>query len=97
MSKTFAKKAPKPPQAKQPTPDEITAFERAGAGHDQNPQTHKPANVVKVSKAEPMKRLSIDIPASKHTAFKTACSANNLRMAREIENFIDKRLKELAS
>jgi len=42
-----------------------------------------------------MKRLSIDIPASKHTAFKTACSANNLKMAREIESFIDERLKEL--
>ena len=95
MSKTFAKKAPKPAQAKQPTPDEIAAFERAGAGHDQNPQTHKPTNVVNAAKSEPMKRLSIDLPVSKHTAFKTACSANNLKMAREIERFIDRRLKEL--
>jgi len=95
MSKTFAKKAPKPPQAKQPTPDEIAAFERAGAGHDQNPQTHKPTKIVSAAHSDPMKRLSIDIPASKHTAFKTACSANNLKMAREIESFIDQRLKEL--
>ena len=96
MSKTFATKAPKPTQVKRPTPDEIAAFERAGAGHDQNPQTHKPTKVVNTAKAEPMKRLSIDLPASKHTAFKTACSANNLKMAREIESFIDKRLRELS-
>lgn len=95
MSKTFATKAPKPTQAKQPTPDEISAFERAGAGHDQSPQTHKPTKTVNAAKTEPMKRLSIDIPASKHTAFKTACSANSLKMAREIESFIDQRLKEL--
>lgn len=92
MSKSFATKAPKPTPNKQPTAEQIAAFERGGAGHDQDPQTHKST---KVEKQEPTKRLSIDLPASKHTAFKTVCSANNLKMAREIERFIDERIAEL--
>lgn len=101
MSKTF-KAAPKP---KQPTAQEIAAFESGGLGHDTKPtkvENHNPANVGKmgnVSKeatnAEPMKRLSLDVPQSTHTRFKTACSATNRKMVREIADFIERRTAEL--
>ena len=45
--------------------------------------------------AEPIKRLSIDLPASMHTRFKTACSATSTKMAAEIMAFIEQRTREL--
>jgi hypothetical protein len=65
MSKSFAQ-APKP---KSLTPEAIVAFERGGLGHDT--QTHNPS---KVGMEEPTRRLSLDVPASWHRRFKTACS-----------------------
>ena len=45
--------------------------------------------------AEPVKRLSVNLPASLHTRFKTVCSATNRRMASEIANLVERRTKEL--
>ncbi|SKA39283.1 hypothetical protein [Consotaella salsifontis] len=84
--KTFAA-APKP---KLPTNDQILAFERGGAGHDQT--APKP---VKVMDTEPSKRLSLDLPESMHTRFKTACSATGRKMVAELQTMIEQRTQEL--
>jgi hypothetical protein len=94
MSKTFAQ-APKPrPLA----PEIIAAFERGGAGQDT--QTHISPKVekrepAKVEKAEPIRRLSIDLPESLHRRFKTACSRTDKKMLAEVTNFIKRRTAEL--
>ena len=44
---------------------------------------------------EPTKRLSVNLPESLHTRFKTACSATNRRMVREILGFVARRTEEL--
>ena len=44
---------------------------------------------------EPTKRLSVNLPESLHTRFKTACSAANRRMVREILGFVARRTEEL--
>jgi hypothetical protein len=87
--KTFAA-APKP---RQPSPEEIEAFERSGTGHDRQPV---PAEAVAGSKpAEPVKRLSLDLPEGMHRRFKTACSATGRKMAQELQDFIARRTAEL--
>ncbi len=86
--KTFAS-APKP---KSPTDDQILAFERGGAGHDTS-QAEKP--VVKSVSVEPTKRLSLDLPSSLHTRFKTACSATDRKMVGELQTYIEARTQEL--
>lgn len=45
--------------------------------------------------AEPAKRLSVNLPASLHTRFKTVCSATNRQMASEIANLVERRTAEL--
>ena len=45
--------------------------------------------------AEAAKRLSVNLPASLHTRFKTVCSATNRRMASEIASLVERRTKEL--
>lgn len=92
MSKKTFTAAPKP---RQPTPDEIEAFERGGAGHDQaeRPLSNSQAAVEKPT--EPIKRLSLDLPVSVHTRFKTACSANGRKMVGELQAFIEQRTAEL--
>ncbi len=90
--KTFAT-APKPRLL---TAEEIEAFEKNGAGHDRQPT---PAIVaapeVKATPTEPIKRLSLDLPASVHTRFKTACSATGRKMVVEVGDFIKRRTAEL--
>jgi len=46
---------------------------------------------------EPSKRLSLDLPVSMHTRFKTACSATNRKMVSELQDFIERRTAELES
>lgn len=92
MSKKSFASAPKP--RTQPTADEITAFEQGGAGHDDNLVTAPKASVLK-HPIEPTKRLSLDLPISVHTRFKTACSATNRKMVAEIQRFIETRTIEL--
>lgn len=87
--KTFAA-APKP---RQPTAEEIEAFERNGAGHDRQPAPVAAAPAT--ATAEPSKRLSLDLPASVHTRFKTACSATGRKMVGELQDFIERRTAEL--
>ena len=90
--KNFAS-APKP--AKQPTDDQIAAFERGGTGHDKVSQrASAPAAAVKAI-TEPTKRLSLDLPQSLHTRFKTACSATSRKMVNEMQAFIVSRTEEL--
>lgn len=89
MSKKTFSEAPKP---KQPTDDQILAFERGGSGHDTT-RSAKPA--LKQPAEEPTKRLSLDLPASMHTRFKTACSATNRKMVAELQAFIATRTAEL--
>lgn len=86
--KTFAS-APKP---KSPTDDQILAFERGGAGHDTTAAVRVP---VKPTAEESTKRLSLDLPTSVHTRFKTACSATGRKMVSEIQKFIEQRATEL--
>ena len=88
--KTFAA-APKP---RQPTVEEIEAFERNGTGHDRQPAPATPAPDV-ATPTEPTKRLSLDLPASVHTRFKTACSATGRKMVGELQIFIERRITEL--
>ena len=79
--KNFAT-APQP--AKQPTDNQIAAFERGGVGHD------KPT-----AKVEPIRRLSLDLPQSLHIRFKTACSATSRKMGNELRALIEMRITEL--
>lgn len=87
MSKKTFSAAPKP---KQLTDEQILAFEQGGAGHDTSPQT-KPRLPV----AGSTKRLSLDLPESMHTRFKTACSATGRKMVAEVQTFIEQRTAEL--
>lgn len=90
MSKKNFQTAPKPQAKNPPSLKAIEDFEKGGPGHDDQPKkeaTQKPV--------EPIKRLSIDLPASAHQRFKTACSATSRKMSQEIEEFIARRTKEL--
>jgi hypothetical protein len=55
-----------------------------------DPQTHIPTKV-----AEPMKRLSIDMPESLHWRFKVACVTAKKLMVEEVLAFIERRTAEL--
>ncbi|MGB0848713.1 MAG: plasmid partition protein ParG [Thiolinea sp.] len=87
MAKKKFSTAPKP--GNQLSQNEIEAFEQGGVGQDKKPQNHKTTNAGKT------KRLSIDLPEDTHTRFKVVCSANGLRMTKEVENFILARCAEL--
>lgn len=90
MSKKAFTAAPKP---KQPSAEAIDAFEQGGAGHDNG--TASNAKAAQEPSPEPTKRLSLDLPASAHTRFKTACSATGRKMVSEIAGFIAQRTAEL--
>lgn len=45
--------------------------------------------------AEPIKRLSLDLPESMHIRFKTACSATGRKMGTEVQDLIEKRITSL--
>lgn len=47
------------------------------------------------SGAESTKRLSLNLPASLHTRFKTACSATSRKMMSELQEFVVRRTEEL--
>jgi hypothetical protein len=90
MSKTFAQ-TPKPPAL---SPSAIAAYERGGIGSDT--KAHIPSNVGDgETKAEPTRRLSLDLPATWHRRFKTACSRTDRKMLAEILEFIKRRTVEL--
>ena len=99
MSRKTFTAAPKP---KPPTAEAIDAFEQGGAGHDRQrepkPQAEalpKPKSTMLAKPVEPTKRLSLDLPASTHTRFKTACSAMGRKMVGELQEFIEQRTAEL--
>lgn len=88
MSKKTFSAAPKPKQ--QLTDDQILAFERGGAGHDTAKRSEP-----KIVPDEPTKRLSLDLPASVHMRFKSACSATGRKMVAEIQAFVEQRTADL--
>jgi len=88
MSKKTFSAAPKP----KPTDDQILAFERGGAGHD---TARADKRVLKPVPEERTKRLSLDLPASLHTRFKTACSATDRKMVGELQAYIKARTLEM--
>lgn len=45
--------------------------------------------------SEPVKRLSLKLPESLHTRFRTACSATNRKMMSEIQKLVAHRTEEL--
>lgn len=101
MSKTF-RNAPNP---KALSPDQITAFESGGPGHDTREigkaGTHESANATsreqenETKRVEPTKRFCIDMPATAHRRFKTACAASGVTMLDEVTGFILQRTGEL--
>lgn len=93
MSKKSFQTAPKPKP--QPTADQIAAFERSGSGHDAKPANVGSRKPAKAGAEEPTKRLSLDVPESMHTRFKTACSATNRKMVAEVMAFIEQRTATL--
>lgn len=84
--KTFAT-APKPKLSD----DQISAFETGGTGHDSKNTPDR----AQQEASEPTKRLSLDLPASLHTRFKTACSATGQKMGGELQRLIEQRTAEL--
>lgn len=90
MSKKTFTAAPRPKQ--QPTDEQILAFERGGTGHDTT-DAEKPA--IRTAPPEPTKRLSLDLPESLHTRFKTACSAMNRKMVTELQTLIETHTRDL--
>jgi len=89
MAKKSFQSAPKPKRTV--SPEEIDAFVNGGVGSDSLAKTNKPSSKIR----EQTKRLSIDLPQSLHLRFKTACSATQRKMTKEIETFISKRTNEL--
>ncbi|MCY3756953.1 MAG: hypothetical protein OXG96_04460 [Acidobacteria bacterium] len=87
MSKKSFQNVPRPQLL---TDRSIEAFERSGPGHAAA-GFPTPVEI----RAEPKKRLSIDLPASTHRRFKTACSATGRKMVSEIRGLIEARLVEL--
>ena len=87
--------APKPINS-QPPPEDIAAFEDGGAGHDDRPGASTPVGkTAPKAKAEPTKRLSIDLPLSIHKRFKVACTATDSKMSGELQKLIARRTREL--
>ena len=70
------------PKKSPPTPKQIEAFVKSGAGTDQ-------------PEDEPLQRLSVNLPESLHTRFKAACAQARTKMAAEIIAFVEKRTQEL--
>ncbi len=91
MSKKTFTAAPRP---RQPSDNDIEAFEKGGTGHDRQAAPQIAAAVVREVE-ESMKRLSLDLPGTVHTRFKTACSATGRKMVGEIQDFITRRTAEL--
>lgn len=94
MAKKSFDKAPKPSTQNVVSDTDIDAFERGGVGQDKSTQNHKTTNVGKKENIK-TKRLSIDLPEDLHTRFKVVCSANGLKMGKEIEAFIETKCAEM--
>ena len=54
-----------------------------------------PASRGRGAEAESVKRLTLTLPESLHTRFRTACSATNRKMIAEIREFVARRTEEL--
>ena len=84
----------KPLPKRQPTPDEMDAFIRRGAGKDK--ETHISVKTgTKNSVQVENTRLTVDLPRDMHRRFKIACTVADTKMNDEIRRFIDRRSAEL--
>jgi len=92
MAKKNFQSAPKPKTGI--SPEAIDAFVNGGVGNDTRLVKNTPS-ASHVQEEEQKKRLSIDLPQSMHLRFKTACSATQRKMTKEIESFISQRTDEL--
>jgi hypothetical protein len=110
MSKSFSK-APKPPQlsaeiisaferggAGQDTRTRNSPI--VGTHTPTNVETGTPTNsefgvATKTGRAEPTRRLSIDLPESWHRRFEIACTQADKKMIDEVSEFIRRRTLEL--
>lgn len=88
MGKKSFQNIPKP---KRLTDETIESFEKSGPGHA--PAWLDAAARQKTN--EPKKRLSVDVPASTHRRFKTACSATSRKMVSELRRLVEARVLEL--
>ena len=86
MTKKSFSEAPKP--TPHPTDEHITAFERDGPGQDTRRSRRN-------TPAEPVHRLSLDIPKSLHQRFKLACTTMDNSMTGEIQRLIEARTGEI--
>ena len=88
MSKKSFQNMPKPQRL---TSDVVESFERSGLGHAPV-RSDEPSQM---TKNEPKKRISVDVPESLHRRFKTACSATSRQMVSELRHLIEARILEL--
>ena len=96
MTKQITK--PKPKSTAQPTDKDISAFVEQGPGKD----TQQSAKAVSQEPVKPenkksvkMSRITIDLSAEDHRAFKIACTVAGVKMNEEIRKLIVKRTAEL--
>ena len=84
----------KPLPKRQPTPDEMDAFIRRGAGKDKEKQISVKTGTKNSVQVETT-RLTVDLPRDMHRRFKIACTVAGTKMNDEIRRFIDRRSAEL--
>ncbi|MCW1844211.1 hypothetical protein [Prosthecomicrobium hirschii] len=89
MSKTVTFKNPNTKVA--PVP-EAEDWVKSRVGKEAVPDP-EPAPVVHVAPAEPMKRLTIDVPMSLHRKLKTKCAGEGEKMADVLRRMLDEFVK----
>jgi len=92
MAKKNFQSAPRPKS--NISSEAIDSFVNCGVGNDSRTEKNH-LSTKHVQEEGQKKRLSVDLPQSMHLRFKTACSATQRKMTKEIEAFISKRTNEL--
>lgn len=89
MSKKNFKTVPQPKPVAQ---SDLESFVQGGHGKDdKSANTEKQKTV----KAEPTRRLTVDMPKSLHLRFKSLCARHELKMNDEVRQMIEARCLEL--
>jgi hypothetical protein len=90
--KTGLSSAPKP---KLISDAKVDSYVTSGLGHDTAVGAHATSTATGKVEKGAMKRLSLDLTPELHTRFKTACSANGLKMAEQLVKIIQDRTEDL--